>query len=143
MTNFQDQLENLLNLEQLQDAMKDLYDTDGLSKKIQENVKLASKLVEANTAAVSDALILQSVKLRDGVESALKQADTLAHCDNLETAVEAQKDFNQKSKDAILEQAWMNIGLAVNALETNINIIKSASEKQAPEKPQAKKTPAK
>lgn len=143
MTNFQEQLENLLNLEQLQDAMKDLYDTEGLSKKIQENVKLASKLVEANTAAVSDALILQSVKLRDGVESALKQADTLAHCENLETAVEAQKDFSQKSKDAILEQAWMNIGLAVNALETNINIIKSAAEKQAPKKPQAKKAPAK
>ncbi len=127
MNNFQDQLGKLLNLEQLQDAVKDLYDSDALTKKIQENVQLASKLIEANTAAASDAMIMQSVKLRDGVESALKQADSLAGCKDLNTALESQKEFSQKSKDALLEQAWMNIGMAVNALETNIELIKEAT----------------
>ena len=127
MNNFQDQLGKLINLEQLQDAVKDLYDSDALTKKIQENVQLASKLIEANTAAASDAMIMQSVKLRDGVESALKQADSLAGCKDLNTAMESQKEFSQKSKDALLEQAWMNIGLAVNALETNIELIKEAT----------------
>lgn len=127
MNNFQDQLGKLLNLEQLQDAVKDLYDSDALTKKIQENVQLASKLIEANTAAASDAMIMQSVKLRDGVESALKQADSLAGCKDLNTAMASQKEFSQKSKDALLEQAWMNIGLAVNALETNIELIKEAT----------------
>ena len=129
MNNFQDQLGKLLNLEQLQESVKDFYDADSLMSKIQENVKLASKLIEANTSAASDAVIMQSVKLRDGVESALKQADTLAQCKNLESAMEAQKNFGEKSKDALVEQAWMNIGLAVNALETNIEIIKSSSKK--------------
>ncbi|MEZ5546942.1 MAG: hypothetical protein R3E74_04115 [Pseudomonadales bacterium] len=129
MNNFQDQLGKLLNLEQLQESVKDFYDADSLMSKIQENVKLASKLIEANTSAASDAVIMQSVKLRDGVESALKQADTLAQCKDLESAMEAQKNFGEKSKDALVEQAWMNIGLAVNALETNIEIIKSSSKK--------------
>ncbi|MCB1663256.1 MAG: hypothetical protein H6995_13315 [Pseudomonadales bacterium] len=129
MNNFQDQLGKLLNIEQLQESVKDFYDADSLMSKIQENVKLASKLIEANTSAASDAVIMQSVKLRDGVESALKQADTLAQCKNLESAMEAQKNFGEKSKDALVEQAWMNIGLAVNALETNIEIIKSSSKK--------------
>ncbi len=128
MNNFQDQLGKLLNLEQLQDAVKDLYDSDALTQKIQENVKLASKLIEANTAAASDAMIMQSAKMRDGVESALKQADTLAGCKDLNTAIESQKEFGQTSKDALLDQAWMNIGLAVNALETNIEIIKEATQ---------------
>lgn len=129
MTNFQDQMEKLLNLEQLQESVKDFYDTDALVDKIQENVKLASKLIEANTAAASEAVIVQSVKLRDGVESVLKQADTLAQCKDLDSAISAQKEFGEKSKEALLEQAWMNIGLAVNALETNLDIIKSASQK--------------
>lgn len=129
MNNFQDQLGKLLNIEQLQESVKDFYDADSLMSKIQENVKLASKLIEANTSAASDAVIMQSVKLRDGVESALKQADTLAQCKDLESAMEAQKNFGEKSKDALVEQAWMNIGLAVNALETNIEIIKSSSKK--------------
>jgi len=129
MNNFQDQLGKLLNLEQLQESVKDFYDADSLMSKIQENVKLASKLIEANTAAASDAVIMQSVKLRDGVEDALKQADALAQCKDLESAIEAQKSFGEKSKDALVEQAWMNIGLAVNALETNIEIIKSSSKK--------------
>ncbi|MCF7981388.1 MAG: hypothetical protein K9K86_05340 [Pseudomonadales bacterium] len=77
MNNFQDQLGKLLNLEQLQESVKDFYDPDTLMSKIQVNVKLASKLIEANTSAASDAVIMQSVKLRDGVETALKQADTL------------------------------------------------------------------
>jgi len=129
MNNFQDQLGKLLNLEQLQESVKDFYDADSLMNKIQENVKLASKLIEANTSAASDAVIMQSMKLRDGVEGALKQADTLAQCKDLESAIEAQKNFGEKSKDALVEQAWMNIGLAVNALETNIEIIKSSSKK--------------
>lgn len=128
MNNFQDQMGKLLNLEQLQEAVKDLYDSDALTKKLQENVKLASKLIEANTAAASDAMIMQSMKLRDGVESALKQADELAGCKDLNTALASQKSFGEKSKDALLEQAWINIGLAVNALETNIEIIKEATQ---------------
>lgn len=129
MNNFQDQLSKLLNFEQFQESVKDFYDTEALAKKIQENVKLASKLIEANTSAASDAMILQSVQLRDGVESALKQADALTKCKDLESAVSQQKNFAEQSKDALMEQAWMNIGLAVNALETNLEIIKSAAKK--------------
>ncbi|MCF7981882.1 MAG: hypothetical protein K9K86_07840 [Pseudomonadales bacterium] len=129
MNDFQDQLGKLLNLEQLQESVKDFYDPDSLMSKIQENVKLASKLIEANTSAACDAVIMQSVKLRDGVETALKQADTLAKCKDIESAIEAQKNFGEKSKEALIEQAWMNIGLAVNALETNLEIIKSSSKK--------------
>lgn len=129
MNNFQEQLGKLLNLEQLQESVKEFYDQDALMKKMQDNVTLASKLIEANTAAASDAMIVQSVKLREGIESVLKQANTLAGCKDLEAAVAAQKEFGEQSKEALLEQAWMNIGLAVSALETNLDIIKSAAAK--------------
>lgn len=142
----QENLNNFYNAEQFQQNLNNLFDNDAVAsvreyaesfadnKQAEESVKLAADLVSANTKAMTDALILQSVQLREGIEAALKQADALAKTKDAEAALEAQKAYLEEVKGALTDNFWMNVGLVAGAVESNANLVKDAFEDMKPGK---------
>jgi len=151
---FQENVKNLYNLENIQGNLSKFMDQEALKawqesaeslvdqELVQKNTKLASNLVATNVNAAADAVILQSVALREAVEDALKQADVLASSKDLDTAVQAQKEYMQAQQEVLLENLWNKAGLVAGLVESNINLLKEAFA-QAPTKtkPAAKAQP--
>lgn len=137
----QQNFKSLYNLEQAQENLGKFLDQDALKavkeylesladqELVQNNTKLAANLVATNVNALTDAVILQSVQLREAVEDALKQADVLAGSKDLEAAFEAQKKYAQAQQEVILENFWNKAGLVAGLVENNVNLVKEAFEK--------------
>ena len=134
----QENFKNLYNVEQFQGNLDQLVDAEAVKEYmeslvdqelIQNNAKLAANLVATNVNALTDAVILQSVQVRESVEDALKQADALTGTKDLETAIEAQKKFAEAQQEVALENFWNKAGLVAGLVENNVNIVKEAFEK--------------
>lgn len=143
----QENFKNLYNLDQVQENLSKLVDNDALQaakeyvesfadqEALQNGTKLAANLVATNVNGMTDAIILQSVAVRERVEDALKQADVLVSSKDLESAIEAQKKYVEEQQEVVLESFWNKAGLVTGLVENNVNLVKEAFEKaQAPKK---------
>ena len=142
----QKNLKTFYNADQFQANLNKLFDNEAVASvrdytatlmennKAEESAKLAADLVSANTKSLTDALILQSVQMREGIEAALKQADTLSQTKNPEAALEAQKAYLEQVKATLTDNFWMNVGLVAGAVESNADLVKGALEDLKPAK---------
>lgn len=140
----QENLKKLYDVEAFQENLAKLTDNDALKlvkdyaesiadkELVEKSVKLTANLVAANVNAVTDATILQSVQLRDRVEGALKQADTLVNSKDLQAAFEAQKSYVAEQQEVAVENFWTKAGLVTGLVENNLNLLKEAFEQVQP-----------
>ncbi len=149
----QDSMKNFYNLEEAQQNMSKLFDPEAVKayaeslvdqQLIQKNAKLAANLVAANVNTLSDAAILQTVQLRETVEGALKQADTLSAIKDPAAIVEAQKAYLEAQQEVVTENFWSKTGLVADMVEKNLELVKEAmvQVKPAPKKAQPAKKAA-
>ena len=145
-------LKSFYNFDQFQGNLDKLVDADALKaaqeymeslanpELVQNNVKLAANLVATNVNALTDAVILQSVQVRETVEDALAQADALASSKDIEAVIEAQKKFAEEQQEIVAENFWNKAGLFAGLVESNVSLVKEAFAKtQSAAKPVAKK----
>jgi len=142
----QENLKSFYNFDQFQGNLDKLVDADALKaakeymesyanpELAQKNAKLAANLVATNVNALTDAVILQSVQVRETVEDALAQADTLLNSKDLEAAFEAQKKFAEEQQEIVAENFWNKAGLFAGLVESNMNFVKDAFVKTQPVK---------
>ncbi|MCF7982390.1 MAG: phasin family protein [Pseudomonadales bacterium] len=140
----QENFKKFYNFDELQGGLDKLVDVDALKaakeymesfanqELAQNNAKLAANLVATNVNALTDAVILQSVQVRETVEDALAQADVLVGSKDLSAALEAQKKFAEEQQEALLENFWNKAGLVSGLVESNLNLMKEAFVKTQP-----------
>ncbi|MCB1661464.1 MAG: phasin family protein [Pseudomonadales bacterium] len=130
---FQGNLDKLVDADTLK-AAKEYMESFANPELAQKNAKLAANLVATNVNALTDAVILQSVQVRETVEDALAQADTLLNSKDLEAAFEAQKKFAEEQQEIVAENFWNKAGLFAGLVESNMNFVKDAFVKAQPVK---------
>ncbi len=137
-------LKDLYNVEKFQENVNKLFAGEAFSgvrnytesfggqeqvqEQVQKGVKLGANVIAANTNAVTDAVTLKAIQVREGVEGALKQAYVLASAKDIKAAADAQQSYVEALQKELTESAWMNVGLVAGLVETNLNIAKEAIE---------------
>jgi hypothetical protein len=147
----QESFKNMFDLEKYQAAMKDFYkegayqenadkffsDTSDAyngvkeyveslvdQEQVQKNVELGANLIAVNTNAVTDAVTLKTMQVREGIEGALKQVNVLAKSKDLKEAAEAQQAYVKSLQEELSETTWINLGLVTGLVESNISLMK-------------------
>jgi hypothetical protein len=141
MTDFQENLKKIYDANSADQLFAQFNDSEALKTTqaaVQAYNNLASSLIAANVGAASDAIILQSLQTRNGVEDFLKQVGVLAGSKDLQSAIESQKAYLTEVTETLREASSKNVELLAAALETNINLINQAVAKPV-KKPAAKK----
>ncbi len=143
----QENVKNFYNLEQAQENLGKFFDPEAVKayaesladqELVQKNAKLAANLVAANVNTLSDAAILQTVQIREGVEGALKQADALATVKDPVAVFEAQKSYLEAQQEVAVENFWSKTGLVADMVEKNLELVKEAMEQVKPVAQKAK-----
>ena len=149
----QESFKNVFDAEKYQAAMKDLYkdgsfqanadkffsDTSDAfggvkeyveslvdQEQVQKSVKLGANLIAVNTNAVTDAVTLKTMQVREDIEGALKQANVLATSKDFKEAAEAQQAYVKSLQEKLAETTWINVGLVTGVVESNISLMKEA-----------------
>lgn len=130
---FQQNLEKLVDVSAFENA-KEYFESLANQELAQDNLKLAANFVATNVGSVTDAVILQSVQVRDSIEDALEQVDALAASKDLEAALATQKKFIEEQQEVALENFWNKAGILSALVESNMNLAKEVFAKAQPAK---------
>ena len=120
----QDQLMEILDSERFQ-ALAAYLPRMPDNPKLEALLDLVTELAASNTKALTDAVILQSVTLRERIETAIDQAELLSGSHDLDEMLEAQQACWAETRRAVAEHFWMNAGLLATAVEANTHFLKS------------------
>jgi|GEM_PF-1146970 len=126
----------------IQEAFENAIDKEAITEVVDKGVKLSSTIVTNNTNAVSDVIVLNATRAREGIDGLVTQVSTLTQAGDLQKAVELQTAYVEGLQAQAKDYADNLSGIVSSVFESNVNLVKEVFSAITPVAPVAK-APAK